>query len=105
MVEPCAQGLAPGGVARGWKASLGGAPVQRAIEALDEVVGQADTDDPCVIRFFFRQRFSSFFSKHDTMEYRALSEVETWGMPRGGFTRKNPVGFSDHWRKGCVGGV
>ena len=26
-------------------------------------------------------------------------------MPRGGFIRKNPVGLSDHWRKGCVGGV
>ena len=37
---------AHGGVARGWKALMGGAPVQRAIEALDEVVGQADTDDP-----------------------------------------------------------
>jgi len=46
LVEPGAQGLAHGGVARGWKALMGGAPVQRAIEALDEVVGQADTDDP-----------------------------------------------------------
>ena len=46
LVEPGAQGLAHGGVARGWKASMGGAPVQRAIEALYEVIGQADTDDP-----------------------------------------------------------
>src|SRR6267378_7110865 len=26
-------------------------------------------------------------------------------MPRGGFTRGKPVSLSDHWRKGCVGGV
>jgi hypothetical protein len=39
MVEPCAQGLSYGGVARGLKASRGGTPVQRAIEALEEGVG------------------------------------------------------------------
>ena len=26
-------------------------------------------------------------------------------MPRGGFSRGKPVSLSDHWRKGCVGGV
>ena len=46
LVEPGAQGLAYGGVARGWHASMGSAPVQIAIEALEEVVGEADTDDP-----------------------------------------------------------
>src|SRR6267143_379319 len=38
LVEPGVQGLAHGGVARGWKALMGGAPVQIAIEALDEVL-------------------------------------------------------------------
>src|SRR2546425_12850306 len=28
-----------------------------------------------------------------------------WGVPRGSFPRQPPVGLSDHWRKGCVGGV
>ena len=39
LVEPAAQGLAYGGVARGWHASMGSTPVQRAIKALEEVVG------------------------------------------------------------------
>ena len=46
LVEPGAQGLSYGGVACGLQAPMGGAPVQIAIEALEEVVGQADTDDP-----------------------------------------------------------
>ncbi len=46
LVEPGAQGLAYGGVARGLQAPMGSAPVQRAIEALEEVIRQADTDDP-----------------------------------------------------------
>jgi hypothetical protein len=39
LVEPCAQGLSYGGVARGLQASMGSTPVQIAIEALEEVVG------------------------------------------------------------------
>jgi len=46
VVEPGAQGLAYGGVARGWHASMGSTPVQIAIEALEEVVGEANTDHP-----------------------------------------------------------
>jgi len=46
LIEPGAQGLAYGGVARGWHASMGSTPVQIAIEALEEVVGEAHTDHP-----------------------------------------------------------
>ena len=46
LIEPGAQGLAYGGVARGWHASMGSTPVQIAIEALEEVVGEANTDHP-----------------------------------------------------------
>jgi len=46
LVEPGAQGLSDGGVARGWHASMGSTPVQRAIEALEKVVGEANTDHP-----------------------------------------------------------
>jgi hypothetical protein len=46
LVEPDAQGLSYGGVARGWQASMGSTPVQIAIEALEKVVGEANTDHP-----------------------------------------------------------
>ena len=46
LVEPGAQGLSYGGVARGWHASMGSTPVQVAIEALEKVVGEANTDHP-----------------------------------------------------------
>jgi hypothetical protein len=46
LVEPCAQGLAYGGVARGLQASMGSTPVEIAIEALEKVVGEANTDHP-----------------------------------------------------------
>jgi hypothetical protein len=46
LVEPCAQGPSYDGVARGWQASMGSTPVQRAIEALEEVVGEAHTAPP-----------------------------------------------------------
>jgi hypothetical protein len=46
LVEPGAQGFSDGGVARGWHASMGSTPVQRAIEALEKVVGEANTDHP-----------------------------------------------------------
>ena len=50
VVQPGAQGLADGGVARRVTPSRGGTPVEITIEALDEVVGEADTDDPRVAR-------------------------------------------------------
>jgi len=46
LVEPGAQGFSYGGVARGWHASMGSTPVQRAIEALEKGVGEANTDYP-----------------------------------------------------------
>jgi hypothetical protein len=46
LIEPGAQGLTYGGVARGGHASMGSTPVQRAIEALEDVVGEANTDHP-----------------------------------------------------------
>jgi hypothetical protein len=45
LVEPAAQGFAHGRVARGWTASMGSLPVSQAIEALEKVVREADTDD------------------------------------------------------------
>jgi len=44
LVEPGAQGFSYGGVARGPHASMGSPPVQRAIEALEKGVGEANTD-------------------------------------------------------------
>jgi hypothetical protein len=46
LVEPGTQGFSYGGVARGWPASMGSTPVQRAIEALEKGVGEANTDHP-----------------------------------------------------------
>jgi len=46
LVEPGAQGVSDGGVARGWHASMGSTPVQIAIEALEKGVGEAHTDHP-----------------------------------------------------------
>jgi hypothetical protein len=46
LVEPGAQGFSDGGVARGWHASMGSTPVQIAIETLEKVVGEANTDHP-----------------------------------------------------------
>jgi len=45
LVEPAAQGFAHGRVARGWTASMGRLPISQAIEALEKVVREADTDD------------------------------------------------------------
>jgi hypothetical protein len=45
VVEPYAQGLTYGRIARRGHPSRGCPPVKRAIEALDELVGQADTDE------------------------------------------------------------
>jgi hypothetical protein len=46
LIEPGTQGLSDGSVARGWHASIGSTPVQIAIEALEEVVGEVNTDHP-----------------------------------------------------------
>jgi hypothetical protein len=46
LVEPGVQGLAYGGVARGWQVSMGSTPVQIAVEALEKGVGEANTDHP-----------------------------------------------------------
>ena len=45
LVEPAAQGFAHGRVARGWTASMGRLPISQAIEALEKVIREADTDD------------------------------------------------------------
>ena len=48
--KPGAQGCPDGGVARRGTPSRGGTPVERTIEALEEVVGEADTDEPRIVR-------------------------------------------------------
>ena len=65
LVEPGTQGLSHSGVARGWKPLMGGAPVQIAIEALDEVSGRR-TLTSVSHPFFARHGFLSFFAKHYT---------------------------------------
>jgi hypothetical protein len=64
VVEPGVQGLADGRVAGGWAPSGSGTPVEQAIEALEEGIGQADTDDPRSVLGFCRHRYPSFSSKH-----------------------------------------
>jgi len=69
VVEPGTQGLSDGGVARRVAPSRGGTPVERTIEALDEVVGEADTDDPRSVRCSFGQAcpLISFKTLHDVV--------------------------------------
>ena len=64
LVKPGMQGVAQSGVARRWTVLMGSMPIEQAVEALEEGVRQADTDDLGGIRGFARHRFPSFFSKH-----------------------------------------
>jgi len=81
VVEPDAHGVADGGVACRWALSRGGTPVQITIEALEEVGGEADTDDPRIVRFSVGHTCSSTSFKNTT-------ECSTWADCRG----KNGVG-------------
>jgi len=67
VVEPGTQGLPDGGVARRWALPSGGTPVEHALEALEEVVRQADTDDPRMVLGVLGHGFPSFLLKHYTI--------------------------------------
>jgi len=67
LVEPAVQGVAHGRVAGGWTASMGRLPISQAVQALDQGVGQADTHDARVLRFFARHGFPFVDQKHYTM--------------------------------------
>ena|SRR5688572_29128216 len=67
VVEPGAQGLADGGVTRRGAPSSGRAPVEHAIKALEQVLRQADTDNPRRVLGGSGHRFPSFPLSHYTM--------------------------------------
>ncbi len=67
LVEPAAQGFTHGRVARGWTASMGRVPIEQAVKALDQGVGQADADDARVLRCFVRHGFPFVDAKHYMM--------------------------------------
>ena len=57
LVEPAAQGLAQGRVARGGTTSMARLPISPTVKALDQGGGQADAHDACVLPFFARHGF------------------------------------------------
>jgi hypothetical protein len=67
VVQPYAQGLAYGGVARRGAPSRGGTPVEIAIEALEEYIGEADTDNPRIVLSFCGHGVPFFSHKHYEM--------------------------------------
>jgi len=67
LVEPAAQGIAHGRVARGWTTSMGRLPISQAVKALDQGVGQADAHDARVLRCFARHGFPFVDTKHYIM--------------------------------------
>ena len=67
VVEPGTQGFPDGGVARRGALPHGGTPIEQAIEALEEVGRQADTDDPRLVLDVFRHGFPLGFTKHYRM--------------------------------------
>ena len=54
-LEPLAQRLAQDGMAGGFDPSKGFPPVQRAIEALDQLIREADTEETRTLLLFTRQ--------------------------------------------------
>ena len=67
IVEPGMQGLPDSGVARRGALPHGGTPVEHAIEALEEVGRQADTDDPPLVLGVFGHGFPLLLKKHYKM--------------------------------------
>ena len=67
LVEPIAEGLAQGCVARGGAAAMGRVPSSEAVQTLDKGSGQADTDDPRILRFWVRPSFPFAATKPYTM--------------------------------------
>jgi hypothetical protein len=87
VVKPGAQGLADGSVARRVTPSRGGTPVEIAIEALDEVVGEADPDDPRIVWFSFGPAFPLIsFKTLQNVVYRRIVGGKM-GCAKRGFSR------------------
>ncbi len=67
VVKPGTQGFPDRGVARRGALPRGGLPIEHAIEALEEVGRQADTDDPRLVLEMFRHGFPLDCTKHYRM--------------------------------------
>jgi hypothetical protein len=67
VVKPGTQGFPDRGVARRGALPRGGLPIEHAIEALEEVGRQADTDDPRLVLDMFRHGFPLGCTKHYRM--------------------------------------
>jgi hypothetical protein len=67
VVKPGTQGFPDSGVARRGALSSGSLPIEHAIEALEEVGRQADTDDPRLVLDMFRHGCPLGSTKHDRM--------------------------------------
>jgi hypothetical protein len=67
VVKPGTQGFPDRGVARRGALPRGGLPIEHAIEALEEVGRQADTDDPPLVLGVFGHEFPLLLKKHYKM--------------------------------------
>jgi hypothetical protein len=67
VIKPGTQGFPDRGVARGGALSRRGLPSEHAIQALEEVGRQADTDDPRLVLGMLRHGFSLGLKKHYRM--------------------------------------
>jgi hypothetical protein len=67
VIKPGTQGFPDCGVARGGALPRRGLPIEHAIEALEEVGRQADTDDPRLVLGVFGHGFPLLRKKHYRM--------------------------------------
>jgi len=67
VVKPGTQGFPDRGVARRGALPRGSLPIEHAIEALEEVGRQADTDDPSLVLGVFGHGFPLLLKKHYKM--------------------------------------
>jgi len=67
VIKPGTQGFPARGVARGGALSCRGLPIEHAIEALEEVGRQADTDDPRLVLGVFGHGFPLLLKNHYKM--------------------------------------
>ena len=67
VIKPGTQGFPDRGVARGGALPRRGLPIEHAIEALEEVGRQADTDDPRLVLGVFGHGFPLLLKKHYRM--------------------------------------
>src|SRR5262249_17262956 len=105
VIKPGTQGFPDRGVARCGALPRRGLPIEHAIEALEEVGRQADTDDPRLVLGAFGHGLPLLLKKHYRMEYMSRFQREKRALPSGDFPREDPVSLSSHWWQGCRGGV